>query len=166
LTTEETRSALRSLDSKGRAIVAHVVRQRLEGAGEQCEVLWNDRISPWLNQFWPKDLELRDPQVSSNLALAATYAGSSFSAAVDAISPLLVATENSSVLWERLLESGLASREPQATLKLAGAIVDTTCQWPDQNLREILRQVAAVDAATAEQPVFRNLDEYLRRHNS
>lgn len=166
LTTEETRYALRSLDNKGRAIVARLVLHRLEAAREQSEVLWDDQISPWLDQVWPKDLELRDPQVSLYLALAATHAGSSFPSAVDAIAPLLIASEDTSLLCQRLSESGIASRESQATLRLASKIVDTTCPWPNQYLGEVLNQIAVADAEASQQPVFRKLDEYLRSHNS
>lgn len=165
LTTEETREALRSLDGKGRAVVAHVVWKRLEGAGAQSEALWKDQIGPWLDRVWPKDLAMRDPDSSLNLAVAATYTGASFRTAVGVITPLLVPAEHCSLLWERLLDAGIAEREPQATLKLAGAIVDVEWRWPDPKLREILNQIQAADAAAAGQPVFRKLSEYLLQHN-
>ena len=165
LTTEETRDALRSLDARGRAMVAHVIWKRLEGAGAQSEVLWNDLIGPWLDSVWPKDLHMRDPDSSLNLAMAATYSGASFRAAVDVIKPLLVPAKHCSLLWERLLDAGIPGREPQATLNLARAIVDTERTWPDSRLRDILNQIHAADPAAAQQPEFRNLSEYLLRHN-
>jgi hypothetical protein len=165
LTTEETREALRSLDGKGRAIVARVIWRRLEGAGAQGEALWNDPIGPLLDRIWPKDLDMRDPDSSLNLAMAVTYTGASFRNAVDVIAPLVVPAEHCSLLWERLLDAGIAAREPQATLKLAEAIVDFNWTWPDPQLRKILNQIQAADEAAAGQPVFRRLSEYLLQHN-
>lgn len=165
LTTEEMQAALRSIDRKGRAVVARVVWNRLEGAGAQSEQLWNDLLGPWLDRVWPKDLDMRDPDSSLNLAMAATYVGSSFGTAVDAIAPLLIGAEHCSLLWDRLLKAGIAATEPQATLKLAGAIADVEWRWPDPKLRAILNQIQEAEATSAEQPVFRSLNEYLRRYN-
>lgn len=163
-TKEETRDALRSLDARGRAVVARVISERMEAAGAQSEALWNDLIGPWLDSVWPKDLDMRDPDSSLNLAMAATYSGTSFKAAVDVIAPLLVPARHCSRLWQRLLDAGIPSREPQATLKLVGAIVDKGTP-PDPRLRDILNQIQAADPAAAQQPEFGCLTDYLRRHN-
>jgi hypothetical protein len=111
------------------------------------------------------DLALRDPDSSLNLAMAATHAGGTFVAAVNAIAPLLVGAEHNSLLVERLLELNIAPREPGAVLQLIGLAVDTNWQWPDPKLRDLLNQIQLADDAFAAQPNFRNLDEYLRRHN-
>jgi hypothetical protein len=63
------------------------------------------------------------------------------------------------------LDAGIPSREPQATLKLARAIVDIGGIWPDPGLRDILNQIQTADPAAAQQAKFRDLDEYLLRHN-
>jgi hypothetical protein len=165
LTPEETQAALRSLDAKGRATVARVVWKRLEGAGAQSETLWREMVAPWLDRVWPKDLALRDPESSLNLAMAATHAGGAFAAAVNAIAPLLVGAEHHSLLVERLLELNMATREPGAVIQLIGLAVDTEWQWPDPKLRDLLNQIQSADAAFAALPSFRSLDEYLRRHN-
>lgn len=165
LTVDEARVALRAIDGAGRAGVTNVVWRRLKGAGSQSEALWTDLIGPWLDRVWPKDLDLRDPATSVNLAIAATYTGSSFRTAVDAIAPFLVSAAHASPLWDRLLRAGFASREPRATLKLCGAIVDTTEKWPNRDLRKILDGIHAVDVSAAEQPIFRTLNEYLRKHD-
>ena len=165
LTTEETQVALRSIDRDGRAIVARVVRKRLEGAGTQSEALWTDQVGPWLDRVWPKDLAMRDPDTSLNLAMASTYAGNSFGTAVDGIAPLLVGAEHYSLLVERLLDMRVAERDPGTVLRLIGLVVSTDCQWPDPKLRELLVQLQTADAGLVAQPAFRALDEYLRRHN-
>ncbi len=165
LTTVETQTALQSLDGKGRATVARVIWDRLEGAAAQSEPLWKDLIGPWLHRVWPKDLDLRDPDSSLNLAMAASYAGTSFRSAVDLIAPLLVGAEHCSLLWERLLESKIAAVEPQATLKLVSIIVYTEQTWPDPKLREILNRIEVADASATNQPLLRDLSEYLLQHN-
>lgn len=161
LARDEMQSILHDLGPEGRAHVSQAIFWRLARAGSQSERLWKELVGPWLSEFWPKDLDLRESKSSLNLAMAVTYAGSSFKSGVDALDPLLVSVEYPSVLWERLLKGGFAEREPQATLRLCGSIVDTSCQWPDPNLRIILDQIQASDNKAGEQPVFRKLNEYL-----
>lgn len=166
LTDEETRENLRALDSKGLAAVARVVRNRLEGSGPGSEALWRDQIGPWLDRVWPKDLKMRDPDVSEDLALAVTYAGSSFGHAVTSIAPILVSANFPSRVWDRLSESGLAKSEPQAVLNLVSALGEGGSAWDAPKLREILNQIQETDPTATALPAFRRLDEYLLRHNS
>lgn len=108
---------------------------------------------------------MRDANASLNLAMAATYAGSCFSAAIDAIAPLLICAEHCSCLSERLLEAALAATEPQATLKLVRIMADVGCRWPDPKLRQILDQIREAEARLTALGVFRSLDEYLRKYD-
>ena len=165
LTENETRDSLRHLDGKGRARVADYIRRRLEGAGTKSEILWNDVVGPWLDKVWPKDLNMREPDSSLSLAMAATYAGASFEAAVNVIIPLLVGADYCSLLWDRLLETGLAKSKPASVLTLAGSIVNTAFDCADPKLRQILEEIRKADPELADRKEFYILDTYLRRHN-
>lgn len=164
ISDEEAQAALRSVDAQGRSAVARVMWKRMEGAGTQGEALWEERIGPWLERAWPKDLALRDPESSLNLAMAATYAGSLFRQAVDTIAGFLAPAQFTGYLVERLLAAELPKREPRATLRLLGLVVDRKAAWPHPALRTALAQIREADPASEGDRAYRDLDEYLRRH--
>jgi len=122
-------------------------------------------VGPWLDKVWPKDLNMRDPDSSLSLAMAATYAGASFEAAVNVIAPLLVGAKHCLLLWKRLLDTGLAASQPASVLTLAGRIVDTAFDYPDPFLRKLLEAVREADPRLADRKEFLTLDTYLRQHN-
>lgn len=163
LSPEETSVALASIGAKGRATVSDVLWRRLEAAEAQSNALWRDQVGPWLQQVWPKDISMRDPDSSLNLALSATYAGEEFAKAVDIVEPLIVTAKDCSQLWIRLASSELPDRHPRPTLRLAEAMFDKETSWVNDQLRKVLQRIGKADADVPDQPAYRKLDERLCR---
>ena len=163
LTETEARGVLSELTADGRATVAREVWRTLKGAADQSETLWQDRVSPWLDHVWPKDLSFRSADATTYLALAVTYSGVHFSKAVDGVLPYLTAAADDSLLMERLAEIGSAQSQPEATLKLLAQTVDTNEPWANPKLRTLLNQVNQADPSLSSTPEFRKLDEFLIR---
>ncbi len=164
ISDEEAQKALKEMDDGGRAAVAAVIKDRMQGAGTQGQTLWKERIGPWLQSVWPKDLALRGPDASFNLALAATYAGSLFNEAVDTVEEFITPSKSWWRLTSRLLETDIPAREPKAALRLLGKVVDRTWRWPDLDLRTLLNQIREADPTCEAEKEYQELDLYLHTH--
>jgi hypothetical protein len=162
--TEEVQTALRSTDVKGRAAISSVVATHLQGAGDKSDAMWTTTIGPWLARNWPKDHAFVDPTSALNLALAAAHAGGAFNRAVNLVAPFLTGSEGYSFVVDRLNETDLPERNADDVLRLLD-IVDTNYMWPDHKLRSLLARLQGARPALANDPKFRQLDEYLRMHN-
>jgi hypothetical protein len=164
LAPDETQNALRATDAEGRAEIARVLFRRLQGAGEQGEAMWSSRIGGWFDVNWPKDRQFVEPASAFNLAMAATYAGEAFPAAVNAVGPFLTRYEHYSPLIDRLLETGYPERHGESALRLLD-ILDTTAIWVEGTVRTLLSRLEAASPEIRNDPRYRRLDEYLRARN-
>jgi hypothetical protein len=162
--TEEVQTALRSTDAQGRVAISRVVATHLQGAGDKSEAMWTTTIGPWLERNWPKDHALVDPMSARNLALAAAHSGGAFDNAVNLIAPFLTGCAGYSFVVDRLNETDLPEHNASGVLRLL-EIVDTNYMWPDNKLRSLLTRLQGAHPPLANDPKFRRLDEYLRRHN-
>jgi hypothetical protein len=164
LTAEEMQNALRATDVEGRAEIACVLFRRLQGAGDQGEVMWSSRIGPWFELNWPKDRQFVEPASAFNLAMAAAYAGEAFPAAVNAVGPFLTRYEHYSPLIDRLIETDYPERHSESALRLLD-VLDTTAIWVEGTVRTLLNRLDAASPNIRNDPRFRHLDEYLRERN-
>ena len=98
-----------------------------------------------------------------NLAQAAVHAAGAFDVAVQEIAPFLTGSDQYSSVVNDLDKSEHPDQRPASTVQLLSLIVDTECRWPDQKLRTVLTRISAAEADLANDPRFRQLDEYLRR---
>jgi hypothetical protein len=164
LTPEEVQHALRATDVEGRAEIARVLFRRLQGAGDQGEAMWSSRIGPWFDFSWPKDRQFVEPASAFNLAMAATYAGEAFPAAVNTVGPFLTRYQHYSPLIDRLIETDFPERYGESALQLL-EVVDTTAAWVDDAVRTLLNRVGAASPEIRNDRRFGRLDEYLRTRN-
>ncbi|MBM3189906.1 MAG: hypothetical protein FJZ90_14435, partial [Chloroflexi bacterium] len=58
ISEDESEAILRSIGVKGRKTVAVEIWRGVEGARERGELLWRERVGPWLTKAWPKDRAL------------------------------------------------------------------------------------------------------------
>ncbi|MFI5342090.1 MAG: SIR2 family protein, partial [Candidatus Methylomirabilales bacterium] len=131
ITVAEARTCLRSLDDFGRGTVAHWIVERLEGAGEQAENLWRDRVGPWIAEAWPKEKLLRGPHSSLNLTRAAILSRAAFPEAEKLIAQFLVPLETgSSLALQALVQSGHLESHPHEALELLNTVTpDNPGPW-------------------------------------
>ena len=161
LLPEEMQNALRTTDAEGRADVARVVFRRLQGAGAKGEDMWLSRIGPWFDRNWPKDRRLIEPASAFNLAMAATYAGDAFPAAVNSVSPFLTQYAYYSPLIDRLMKTDYPERFAEPSLRLLD-VVNTTDVWVGGNVRDLLSRLRAALPEIGNNQRFGRLDDYLR----
>ncbi|MFN7546274.1 MAG: anti-phage defense-associated sirtuin Dsr1 [Pseudomonadota bacterium] len=159
---EEWRAAIAALPQEGLQESAQALVQALEGAADQREEYWKNRIQPFWQDVWPKSRDLATPGISESLARLCIAAGSEFSAALNAVLDWLQPIEHPYYVIHRLHESGLCGLFPIQALRLLAAIVADQ-PWGAPELGQCLDLIVQADASLAQDPTYQRLREYARR---
>lgn len=163
-TLKDFRSAVRLLPQEGLEKAAQALTQALEGAADQREDYWKNRIQPFWQEVWPKSLEMVTPKISQSLALLAIAAGGEFPAALAAVSNWLTPVEHPYYLVDRLRSSGACKRFPNEALRFINAVISDQ-PWPPSDLKTCLSEIELADPRLAQDPQAVRIRDYLRRHN-
>ena len=158
----EWRAAIAALPQEGLQESAQALVQALEGAADQREEYWKNRIQPFWHDVWPKSRDLATPSISESLARLCIAAGSEFPAALNAVLDWLQPIEHPYYVIHRLHESGLCGRFPIDALRLLAAIVSDQ-PWGTPELGQCLDLIVQADAALAQDSTYQRLSEYARR---
>ncbi len=161
-TAQEWRTAIAALPKEGLQESAQALVQALDGAADQREEYWKNRIQPFWQEVWPKSRDLATPGISESLTRLCIAAGSEFPAALTAVWDWLRPIEHPYYVIHRLHESGLCVRFPNAALRLLAAIV-TEQPWGEPELALCLDLLVQADARVAQDPEYQRLHVYVRR---
>lgn len=123
-TKPELKAALESLPQEGLNDSAQALAQALEGAGEQNEQFWINRILPFWQAIWPKSRQLATKLLSEKLARLVIAAGGEFPVALQTIIDWLKPLEHPDYLIQNLENANLCTRFPRESLLLLYTIVD------------------------------------------
>jgi len=93
--------------------VAQALSQALEGAGEQREDYWKNRVRPFWQEVWPKSRNLASNSIAESLAVLSIAAGGEFPSALAAVVDWLRPIEHLHYVVHKLDESGLCARFPK-----------------------------------------------------
>jgi hypothetical protein len=159
---EEWRAALAALPQEGLEESAEALAQALEGAADQREEYWKNRIQPFWRDIWPKSRDLATPGISESLARLCIAAGSEFPAALTAVLDWLRPIEHPYYVMHRLHESGLCGRFPIHALRLLAAIANDQ-PWGVPELGQCLDLIVQADPGLAQDAAYQHLHEYVRR---
>lgn len=160
---QDFQTALGALPQEGLQESAQALVQALEGAGEQCEENWRNRIRPFWQDIWPKSRQLASNGIASSLARLSIAARGEFPSALSAVLDWLRAIEHPDHVVHRLHESGLARRFPEDTLSLLNAVLDDQ-PWAPRKLGQCLDAISLASPALLQDHRYRRLTEYARRH--
>ena len=161
-TAEDWRTAFGSLPKQGLGESAEALAQALEGAADQREEYWSNRIQPFWLDVWPKSRDLATPRIAEPLARLSIAAGSKFPAALTAVLDWLQPVEYPYYVIRRLHESGSCGRFPVHALRLLAAIVDDQPSCAPE-LGKCLDLVVQADPSLAQDPSYQKLREYAKR---
>lgn len=160
---QEFEQALASLPAEGLAEVARTLAQALEGAGEQREHYWTNRVWPlWLHS-WPKQIGLLSSEVSEALATLCAGSGPAFPAVLDAVFSWLRPVEHPHYVVHKLSEGDYAERWSESTLRFLRAVVHDQ-PWPPRELGDLLNRIGHTSAGLRHDPRFIELRDYARAH--
>lgn len=161
-TVEEFRSAIAALPQEGLEESAQAFSQALEGAADQREDYWKNRVQPFWQQIWPMSRELATPRIAESLTRLVIAARGEFPTALAAVQDWLLPIEHSHYIVHLLHESGLCSRYPVDALSLLNAVIADQ-QWGPRELGQFLDQIVQAAPNLAQDARYLRLREYSRR---
>lgn len=161
-TVEEFQSAIGALPQEGLEESAQALSQALEGAADQREVYWKNRVQPLWQQIWPKSRDLVTPRIANSLIRLAIAARGEFPAALAAVQDWLQPIEHPDYLIHLLHESGLCRRFPAEALLLLNAVIADQ-QWAPRELGQCLDEIEQAAPQLAHDARHLRIREYSRR---
>lgn len=159
---DEFRSAIGTLPQEGLAESAQALYQALEGAADQREDYWNNRVQPFWQHIWPKSRGLATPRIAGSLTRVIIAARSEFPAALAAMQDWLQPIEHPNYVVRLLYKSGLCSQFPTDALHLLDIVIADQ-QWAPQELGKCLDEIVKAAPKLAQDARYQRLREYSRR---
>jgi hypothetical protein len=162
-TTAQLATAIRALPADGLRESAQVLVRALEGAGDQREDYWKNRVSPFWEKIWPKSNDQASSANAESLARLCIAAGNEFPSAVAAVVNWLRVVQHPGYVIQRLQESGLAARFADDALRLLSTIVGDQPSWLPPELRQCLDAIGQAAPNLRQDHRCMRLDELARR---
>jgi hypothetical protein len=159
---DEFRSAIGALPQEGLEQSAQALTQALEGAADQREEYWKNRVQPFWQQVWPKSHEVASPRIAESLTRLVIAARGEFPAALAAVQHWLQSIEYPDYVLRLLHKSGLCKRFPTEALQLLRTVIADQ-QWVSQELDQCLDEIAEAPHNLAQDAHYLRLREYSRR---
>ena len=140
LTNDEVHSVMDEMSEAALITVLANLRDRLKGKPAERAEIWNQRVQPWLDAFWPEPPARNAGAVSKAMVELIAESGDAFPEATAWAPDYLQPTEGD---LYRLRESGHATRNPEQTLNLLERVVPHDALPPQHRhtLREILEEM-------------------------
>lgn len=160
-TLEEFRTAISALPQEGLEESAVALSQALEGAADQREDYWNNRIQPFWQNVWPKSRDLATSRIAESLTRLIIAARSEFPAALAAMQDWLQPIEHPYYVVHLLHESGLCIQFPADALHLLDSVI-TDQQWIPQEFGQCLNEIVKASPQLEQESSCRRLREYSR----
>lgn len=173
---DAARNAIRAMPDEMRSAAVSWAASYLEQAKEDSgqpesdpanpsrhpDVLWKQKVAPWLDRVWPAEPDLRSQSTAEQFALAAIATDKRFPDAVGALMPhFLVCRANETL--HSLAASRHPENHPRAVLNLIDALVDPDARrFGAMDLQNILDRLSAADPQIVHTAAFRTWHERLR----
>jgi hypothetical protein len=161
-TFQDFQTAFGVLPKEGLQDAARALWQALEGANENREDYWRNRIQPfWLN-VWPKSLHLVSKNIAESLARMSIAARGEFPSALSAVLDWLQPIAHPNYIVKLLHQSGLTERFPKDSLRLLDAIFNDQ-PWAPKDLRLCLDNIAGNMPSLTQDRRYQKLLQYSRK---
>ena len=164
-TPHDFQTAIGNLPQAGLQQVARALSQALEGAGDQREGYWKNRVLPFWQNIWPKSRDLTSRNIADSMVRLCLAAGAEFPSALSTVQDWLQPIEHPHYLVGKLEESGLCGRFPPEALRLLDIII-VDPPWVPEALGKCLSTISGADASILQDRRFRRLDAYYRQRRS
>ncbi|MGJ5621387.1 anti-phage defense-associated sirtuin Dsr1 [Sulfitobacter sp. MF3-043] len=151
------RNVVKTLTSDSLAVVANTLFRALQGAGEQREEYFHNRISPFFKNIWPKIQEAKTPPVSKAFSLLCAVAGDAFPSALGMLEGWLQPIEDSGLVLHLMSKADFVTSYPAETLQFLSIIIDEADQWLSEDLKHLLQSIRDADAALSQDERFHRL---------
>jgi len=162
-TIAQLATAIRALPADGLRKSAQALVRALEGAGDQREDYWKNRVLPFWEKIWPKSNDQASSASAESLARLCVAAGGQFPSAMAAIGNWLRVVQHPHYVIHRLQESGLSARFPVDALRLLFIILGDQASWLSPELHQCLDAIGQAAPDLLQDRRFMRLDELARR---
>lgn len=162
-TNAQLTTAIHSLPKDGLSESVQTLARALEGASDQREDYWKNRVLPFWEKHWPKSNSRASDANAEALARLCIAAGNEFPSAMAAIEKWLRAVPYPDYLIGRILEENLPTRFPEDTLRLLQKIIGEQPEWLPPELRRCLDAIGQAAPRLRQDPMLRSLEELERR---
>lgn len=162
-TIAQLATAIRALPSEGLRESAKALVRALEGAGDQREDYWKNRVLPFWVKIWPKSHVQSSSASAETLARLCVAAGGEFPSAMAVVGNWLRVVQYPDYVIRRLQESSLSARFPEDALQLLFAILGEQPPWVSSELRRCLDAIVQAAPNLLKDRRFMKLDEIARR---
>lgn len=162
---DELRNAIGVLPQDGLEECAQALFQALEGAAEQREDYWENRILRFWYEVWPKSRELATPRIAESLTRLCIAAGEQFPSALATVRDWLKPIEHPHYVVHLLHDSGFCNHFPHEALQLLGLVIREQ-RWAPGELGECLANIKRSVPELAQDYTYQRLNEYFRRHHN
>jgi hypothetical protein len=116
--------AIAALPQEGLEEVVRALSRALEGAGEQREEYWKNRVQPFWHKVWPKSRAVASSDIAESLTRLCIAARGEFPSALAEVVKWLQPLEHPGYVFHLLQESRLAERCPEDVLTLLRSVLD------------------------------------------
>lgn len=162
-TVTQLATAIRALPPDGLRESAQALVRALEGAGDQREHYWKNRVLPFWEKIWPKSNDQVSNANAQSLALLCIAAGGEFPSAMAAVGNWLRVIQHPDYVIRRLQESDLSTRFPEDALRLLFTTLGEQPLWLSPALRQCLAAIGQAAPYLLQDRRFMRLDELARR---
>ncbi|GHU26392.1 hypothetical protein FACS189488_14530 [Betaproteobacteria bacterium] len=161
-TIAQLTTAIRALPADGLRESAQALVRALEGAGDQREDYWKNRVLPFWEKIWPKSNDQASSANAESLARLCVAAGGEFPSAMATIGNWLRPIHYPGYAIHRLHETGLSGRFPEDALSFLNAILNNQSSGLARELRQCLESIAQAKPALRQDRMFVRLDDHAR----
>jgi len=162
-TIAQLATAIRALPADGLRESAQALVRALEGAGDQREDYWKNRVLPFWEKIWPKSNDQASSTNAESLARLCVAAGGEFPSAMATVGNWLRVVQHPDYVIHRLQESGLSTRFPEDALRLLVTILGDQPSWLSQELRQCLDAIGQAAPNLRQDHRFMRVDEVARK---
>lgn len=163
-TPKELADATQRLPERGLRSSAQALVRALEGARDQRDEYWYNRVLPYLNNIWPKSRDLITSAISESFARLCLAAGGLFPEALQKLRHWLQPVQYSDYLVHILHEAKLCEQFPEDALAFLYAVVGDEAQGYPRELQQCLDEIEQADKQLTEDTRFVALVVLTRRH--
>ena len=156
LTVDEVRSVMCRLSEDSLSVVLRSLTDHLTGSGAERGQIWNDKVEPWMSDYWPREGSRNSASTSECMISLVIKSGDGFPEAVAYCAPFLKPVERHHWDFGRLREH--VEKHPAIVLDFLSRVVQEDLpQHSQPDLREILDKIAGVRPGLHDDPRFRRL---------
>ena len=160
-TGEELNLAFSQLPQEGVEEMAHTLSQSLESSGEKKEFQWENRVKPFFQDVWPKNMDQMSENMANHVARLVIASGSKFPDALPLLENWLQPIEHADYLVHLLNDERHCKNHPEYALSFLDKII-TNQAWMVEELGNCLSDLENSWPEVVQQPSFQRLKDFDR----